>query len=968
MKKLILHLLFLFCASSIFGQIVSNDEIKQRIQLYKSDLRGPYKEIRWFCPDGSIIPPKERCPEPGGVQRARYKDEVTKLAETNHVFLGQILATTPYDQFWDSDNYNSRLKQYQLEIYLRMTDNGWILRRAQYYRGAFQAEDEEQWGINFFNWLLLNDEVIEKQFFLIRQAAKDIPHKGDDNLKQEIRLGSKLISDSYAPFLDLRVKIHGQPELSDVEKVKEFRDKHKTKMVKEDQDKMDVLVKNMEKLYKPLDINFLNAYLTAIPKSGALYQSLLTFQLSYKNSISAIDKISLLAHMMEELRSSVLNYKSAETRLAILDISIALEDILFKEQAAYKASNLMDNITNIRSLGSAATACGYLELWEWEQLKKRLDLAGKSSLSESEIFRLFESCRNITEWGTAMFSSVYEDVVNMYAGFEHMSNGFIDEKVRSSLLLQVGRVVNNFGENLSALLPVSNQLMDISGQTAARGLNPGYAKGELVVITGQMDATEFDKNKIYVFNKPPADLKPVAGIATVSEGNPVSHIQLLARNLGIPNAVISLQNLEDLKKYSGRTVFYAVSSKGVVIMKPEDAMNIKEKALFEKNKRVQEKMAVPVDKIDLKYRQIINLRAVNASSSGRICGPKAANLGQLKQMFPDNVVEGLVIPFGVFQEHLLQPMPGQDISYWEYLNQIFKSALTMHTNGSAEVDVENFMTAELAKFRKYVQEIKLSEEFINELNVRFRKVFGKELGELPVFLRSDTNMEDLKNFTGAGLNLTVFNVVSTDQILQSIRDVWASPYTERSYRWRQRYLTNPENVFPSILIIPSVNVDCSGVMVTKGLGTGSLDDITIAFSRGAGGAVDGQAAESYLIKKHGEVILLTPARETVYKTLPLSGNIKELYTTFEKPLLDSQNIASLQNMARSIQAKLSSSSNMDSRGPYDIELGFKNNQIWLFQVRPFVENKNAVGQLYLESLNPVLSDKILINLMETVKP
>ena len=34
-------------------------------------------------------------------------------------------------------------------------------------------------------------------------------------------------------------------------------------------------------------------------------------------------------------------------------------------------------------------------------------------------------------------------------------------------------------------------------------------------------------------------MKPVAGIASVSEGNLVSHVQLLARNLGIPNAVLS---------------------------------------------------------------------------------------------------------------------------------------------------------------------------------------------------------------------------------------------------------------------------------------------------------------------------------------------------------------------------------------------------------------------------------------------
>ncbi|HBT09029.1 MAG TPA: hypothetical protein DEB18_05655, partial [Leeuwenhoekiella sp.] len=59
---------------------------------------------------------------------------------------------------------------------------------------------------------------------------------------------------------------------------------------------------------------------------------------------------------------------------------------------------------------------------------------------------------------------------------------------------------------------------------------------------------------------------------------------------------------------------------------------------------------------------------------------------------------------------------------------------------------------------------------------------------------------------------------------------------ERSFKWRQVYLSNPENVFPSILVIPSVDVDYSGVMITKGINEGTDEDLTVAFSRGAGGA------------------------------------------------------------------------------------------------------------------------------------
>ena len=41
-----------------------------------------------------------------------------------------------------------------------------------------------------------------------------------------------------------------------------------------------------------------------------------------------------------------------------------------------------------------------------------------------------------------------------------------------------------------------------------------------------------------------------------------------------------------------------------------------------------------------------------------------------------------------------------------------------------------------------------------------------------------------------------------------------------------------------------------------------------------------------------------------------------------------------------------------SQQAYDIELGIKDDKIWLFQVRPYVENKMAKSSEYLLSLDP----------------
>jgi phosphoenolpyruvate synthase/pyruvate phosphate dikinase len=350
--------------------------------------------------------------------------------------------------------------------------------------------------------------------------------------------------------------------------------------------------------------------------------------------------------------------------------------------------------------------------------------------------------------------------------------------------------------------------------------------------------------------------------------------------------------------------------------------------------------------MDLYERDILDLREVNAALSGKVCGPKAANLGQLKQLFPEQVTEGLVIPFGVFRQHLEQTMPGRKVSYWDFLTGIFKQGRKMKASGLPAAEVERYILGELAVLREAIQQINLMPDFIAGLKRGFYRAFGKELGQVPVFLRSDTNMEDLKDFTGAGLNLTVFNVLKEEKIWQAVRDVWASPYTERSYKWRQHYLLNPENVFPSLLVIPSVDVDYSGVLVTTGLGGGGRDDMTAAFSRGAGGAVEGQAAETYLLRPDGSNQLLSPAREPLYRRLPAAGGTEKRYGSFEDFLLTQGDIYQLRLLARDLYLRYP-----DLQPPYDVECGFKDGKLWLFQVRPFVENKQARGSEYLNQLS-----------------
>jgi len=129
-------------------------------------------------------------------------------------------------------------------------------------------------------------------------------------------------------------------------------------------------------------------------------------------------------------------------------------------------------------------------------------------------------------------------------------------------------------------------------------------------------------------------------------------------------------------------------------------------------------------------------------------------------------------------------MPGKNQSYWQYLNAAFQEADGLRKSGRSEAEVEAFTLKKMKELEEAIMKMPLLPAFRADLENSFRQILGGDIGSIPVFLRSDTNMEDLKEFTGAGLNLTLFNVLDSEKIVNGIKEVWASPYTERSFNPR----------------------------------------------------------------------------------------------------------------------------------------------------------------------------------------
>ena len=946
--SLITLLLCTIMTANSQNDVVSPAYVKE----LKDDRRGPYAGIKWFCEDGTMREARDPCPEPmKGWQHAIYKPHIKQLAERHHLFLDQILTGTEYTDFWDEPHQNSRLKQYQITNFLFDADNGWILDKAQNYRGAKQIEDEQEWGQKFLEWLVTDNTSIKENYLLIKMAAIDIPHGEDTRVAQRVRAYSKLLADEESSFMNTRIKLHNNPSAEDIHLVEAWKSKSKN-ISAQGEEYFNKLIADLKVLYKPFEVSdFENdtKNLTSGPFTTALKDKLTSLE-NTGAALKAMEACDLLFFIRENFTKET----KLSARVDLLDLANGLESLAIQNLDAIDEKSLGDMREKMCFLANGIYGAGYINLWEYDKIKTDLDwMQGeKVSLEGLEYYK--HAAQKLVLWSSQMVQSIYIEPVRTFVEFEPLSHGFIDDKIRSSLILPAGKLVENVNQLYGKIGLNSSKVMNINNEAGLQGLNPGFTKGRLYVIPILDEEVELDKSGIYVFDRPPAEMKPVAGILNVKEGNPVSHVQLLARNLGIPNALISSEVLNALKPYDGQEVFYAVSTGGTVLLKSSQNMTAEEKHLFEKNNTNKIRLTISTNEIVLHPDSLLDMSKIDATYSGKWCGPKAANLGQLKQMYPQHVVEGLIIPFGVFRDHMEQQVPDQNYSYWSYLTNIFTEERQKLNQGHHRSIVEKETLVELAKLRYMMENMPLKSNLLNNIERQFKTIFGKSIGEIPVFLRSDTNMEDLPQFTGAGLNLTLFNVLEKQKILDGIKKVWASPYTERSYQWRQQYLENPEEVYPSILIIPSVNVDKSGVIITKGVNRGDDDDISISFSRGVGGAVEGQSAESYIVHNNGYSELIAPGRETKYRTIPATGGSAYNYAALSDPVLSSEEVSKLNTMAKSIAQKMDLLS--ESQHAYDIELGIKDGFIWLFQVRPFVENNDALSSDYLKSMNPKLEN------------
>jgi hypothetical protein len=298
------------------------------VQAMKKSPRGPFKHIRWFCNDGTIQLPQEyACKERGGgVQHGEWTQRVrTMRAQGYHV--ANIFADIQAQDFIADPQHETILKQMLLEQFLIEADDGWVFRRARYYRGALQAEDEANSGRAFLQELVSDPGWQNNRFILLREAVRFIPHGHHGAPITEMRQLSRALAEKDNNFESLRIKLHVKPEASDGQRVREYAG---AKGVPELADDYAHLAEVIETVFQSRDIAAAAGSLAKRFKDPRLAENLHHYAGKLSDQNEASVRFLAASHLLAVLRDGFRDTGDAKQRLAVLDVSILLESELFR--------------------------------------------------------------------------------------------------------------------------------------------------------------------------------------------------------------------------------------------------------------------------------------------------------------------------------------------------------------------------------------------------------------------------------------------------------------------------------------------------------------------------------------------------------------------------------------------------------------------------------------------------------------
>lgn len=379
-----------------------------------------------------------------------------------------------------------------------------------------------------------------------------------------------------------------------------------------------------------------------------------------------------------------------------------------------------------------------------------------------------------------------------------------------------------------------------------QALNPGVTVGRLRVVgadeIGAMGADDkgIGSGDIVILHDLPLDLPIVAGTITQRLQTTLAHVNVLARARGTPNmSLLDATSDRRIAPYIGALVRLEVSPTDFSIR----SATAKEARAFAAGRRPAPLGLPPADLSVTAVRNLADLSFADASS----VGTKAANLAEMHHLMPDLAPGGVAVPFSAYDAHLASirvVMASCD----DWQGRCARSMPVETCEGAATVCKriisDSAVPADVGlPMPAYIDRLLDDPTFTTDGAVRAAALHGlrtaierapvapasgaalvdmarAQFGDHAFRLRSSTNAEDLRGFSGAGLYDSVTATVDPDEDYapDRIRKVWASAWSFRAFEERDWWGVPHRAVHMGVLVSRAYpDEDANGVLVTTNL-------------------------------------------------------------------------------------------------------------------------------------------------------
>lgn len=248
--------------------------------------------------------------------------------------------------------------------------------------------------------------------------------------------------------------------------------------------------------------------------------------------------------------------------------------------------------------------------------------------------------------------------------------------------------------------------------------------------------------------------------------------------------------------------------------------------------------------------------------------------------------------------------------------------------------------------------------------------------DVPVAVRSSATAEDLPGAAFAGQQDTYLNIVGSEEVLDAVRNCWASLWTDRAVTYRRERGIDPREVSIAVVVQEMVDAETAGVMFTADPVTGARDRIVVDAGAGLGEAVVSGLVtpDHYVLDRDGHTLDWTPGLGEVVVRLRFGGGVRHENRAGTGPSstppgpsstppgspstpADSSSTSSAPNSTNDDGAALLNSDNLAELAahartiaehfgrPQDIEWAFADGRMWITQARPMTALPPDTGEL-----------------------